>query len=556
MSELIKTILKHRGYTRREDRETFLCPDYSRHTHDPGTLPDMDAAVGRIRKAIEAGEAITIYGDYDIDGLSATALLQDALTSMGAHVTAYIPDRFEEGYGINTEALRRLHAEGSSLVVTVDCGSVSHAPLEWAAATGLDIIVTDHHETGPAPDGLPPAVAIINPKRPDSQYPFGDLAGVGVAFKLVCALQNELTAREASQGASSARPGAGLPSGQEKWLLDLVALGTVCDVVDLVDENRVFVTYGLRVFGRTPRIGLQALARVSGMSLHEVEAHHFGFVLGPRLNAAGRLEHARRALEVLTTDDGTTAATASAHLDALNTERRRQQDVILDMANQQADAYAEDPVLVLSHPEWSHGIAGIVAAKIMERWSKPTIVLQEEDGVAKGSARSLGGFNMVSALASVQEVLDKYGGHHVAAGCTLPNHRIDELRQRLNEYYRRQQFTRLTAKPIPDVELGRLDDMTLDMYEHLQQLAPFGKGNPRPLFYVPDLQLVECYPVGKQREHLKLLLSDGDNEREAIAFGKGECASRLDRRVAAWFELDVNTYRGRSRAQLRVKEIV
>ncbi len=540
MSALVEQILKNRGYTTKSHQERFLHPDYGKHLHDPLQLPDMEVAVQRITRAVEAREKITIYGDYDIDGLSATALLLDGLTAIGAEVEAYIPDRFEEGYGINTEALKQLWENGTGLVITVDCGSVSHEPISWAAGAGLDVIVTDHHETGPRGSELPPATAVINPKRPDSSYPFYDLAGVGVAFKLMQGIQSMTSL---------------LSEGREKWLLDLVALGTVCDVVDLVDENRVLVSYGLRVFRQTPRLGLQALAQVAGINPADVDTYHFGFVLGPRLNAAGRLEHARRALEVFTTNDRRTAATAAEYLDSLNTERRKQQEEILTMAIAQAEEYQEDPVLVLSHPEWNHGIAGIVAAKIMERYSKPTIILQENADIAKGSARSLGTFNMVSALRAADEVLEKYGGHHVAAGCTLKTDSIIRLREILNEYYRYHQYGTLNSRPVVDVEMPHLTDMNENTYREIQQLAPFGKGNPRPVFYATGLQVKNGYAVGGKQEHLKLLLSDGKIDHEAIAFGMGDRQAHLGDTVEAWFELDMNTYRGRTKPQLRIKEL-
>lgn len=540
MSALVERILKNRGYTTKSQREQFLNPDYHRHVHDPLRLPDMRVAVERITRAVEANEKITIYGDYDIDGLSATALLLDGLAAMGAHVEAYIPDRFEEGYGINTKALRQLQKRGTDLVITVDCGSVSYEPITWAAQVGLDVIVTDHHETDPSRADLPPATAVINPKRPDSQYPFDDLAGVGVAFKLIQAIQTTTDL---------------LLEEREKWLLDLVALGTVCDVVDLIDENRVFVTYGLRVFHQTPRLGLQALARVAGIELNDVEAYHFGFILGPRLNAAGRLEHARMALKVLTAIDKHNALEAARYLDTLNTERRSQQQHILDMALQQAENYSEDPVLVLSHPDWNHGIAGIVASKVMERFGKPTIILQETGDMAKGSARSLGSFNIVSALQSTESILKKYGGHHVAAGCTLDVGAVAELRDAVNRYYIDQGFGELDVTPEPDVSVSHLGDMNTATHRDLQCLAPFGKGNPRPVFCADELHVQQSYTVGKTGDHLKLVVSDGTVSHDAIGFGMGGYRTRINDTVKAWFELDMNTYKGKTKPQLRIKEL-
>lgn len=541
MPDIVEKILKNRGYKDKKSREKFLSPDYSSHTHDPVFLPGMDLATERVKQAIDKGERIVIYGDYDIDGLSATALLVDGLGGMGAQVEAYIPDRFDEGYGINTAALKKLQTQGAQLIITVDCGSVSHEPIEWAEQAGLDVIVTDHHEVlSSAAGGLPPAVAVINPKRPDSGYPFNDLAGVGVAFKLIQALQSEYGL---------------LPQGQEKWLLDLVALGTVCDVVDLVGENRVFVYYGLRVFARTRRVGLRALAEVAGVDIAHVDTYHFGFMLGPRLNAAGRLEHAKKSLELLVSEDEASAKDAAGHLDELNTDRRSQQANILSEATQQAESYSDDPVLVLSHPEWNHGIVGIVASKLVEQFHKPAIVLQETGGLAKGSARSLGGFNMVAGMRAADEVLDKYGGHHVAAGCTLKKTNVGRLRELINSYYNEQQFGDLYELPRPDVQLDDFSDINMDAYEQLQQLAPFGKGNEKPLFYMPSTHVQQARRVGDKQQHLKLQLSDGSNTFDAIAFGKGGYDLSVNDAVGVWFELGQNNYNGQCKLQLLVKDL-
>lgn len=537
MDALVEQILQRRGYTDPHEQAAFLNPDYERHVHDPLQLADMREACARIASAIAAGERIVIYGDYDIDGLSATALLLDGLASMGAHVEGYIPDRFEEGYGLNAEALQSLAEAGASLVITVDCGSVSHEPLQWAYQAGLDVIVTDHHEVE---DMLPPAVGIINPKRSDQEYPFPGLAGVGVAFKLIQGLQ-------AGHGL--------LPRGQEKWLLDLVSLGTVCDVVPLIDENRVFVTFGMRVMARTPRIGLRALAREAGMSLPEVDTHHYGFVLGPRLNAAGRLEHARLSLEVLTTGDETAARTAARRLDALNSERRTRQDTITQEALEQAAALSDDPVLVLSHPEWDQGIVGIVAAKLVERLHKPAIVLQELGEEAKGSARSLGDFSIVEGLRAASQHLRRYGGHHVAAGCSLATADIPALREELRAYYHRGRFGDLRTTPEADADIEQLSQLDMETYTSLQQLAPFGMGNPRPLLRVPSVSARQIRAVGAQGQHLKATLSVGSHQLEAIGFHLYERYRELGGISQVWGELDVNTYNGRQQLQLRMREL-
>jgi single-stranded-DNA-specific exonuclease len=347
--EIVARILAGRGVAS-EVMPAFLYPSYDEHLHDPFLMTDMEWAVARIQAAAAAGESVVVYGDYDIDGITASAIMIEGLRALGLEARSYIPDRFEEGYGINQAALAQLQTEGAQLVISVDCGITSVAEAEWARSNGLDLIITDHHSP---PDVLPEAIAVINPKRPDDTYPFKDLCGAGVAFKLIQALQMR-----------TGRPAL----GQEKWLLDLVALGTVCDVVDLVGENRVLASYGLRVMRRTRRPGLRALAVVGGVDITQITSHHLGYVLGPRMNAAGRLEHAARALELVMTSDENRALAIAEELEVLNLQRRSDQDVAFAAAMIMAEQYADDPVLVLADPGWSHGIVGIVASKLVEQW--------------------------------------------------------------------------------------------------------------------------------------------------------------------------------------------
>jgi single-stranded-DNA-specific exonuclease len=399
---LIEEILKSRGYGTKAAREAFLSPDYMAEKHDPFLLPDMQKAVDRLVVAKEKNERVVVYGDYDIDGLTASTVLLDSLTNFGINTSVYIPNRFVEGYGLSSTALEIIADGGGQLVVTVDCGSLSHKEIEHANSLGLDVIVTDHHSVA---ETMPEAVAVINPKRTDHTYPFIDLAGVGVAFKLVQALQTRLE---------------GLPEGQEKWLLDLVALGTVCDVVELKGENRANVFWGLKVMQQTRRPGIQLLMAVSGVEPKTLSARALGFGLGPRLNASGRLKTAQIALDLLTATDRKQALALAEELDAMNVERRAEQDRIFVAASEQALTYADDSVLVVSHAEWSHGIIGIVAAKLLEKYHKPTFVLQElDDGTAKGSARSFGDFSAVEGIRATEKLLVRGGGHKLAAGVTI-----------------------------------------------------------------------------------------------------------------------------------------
>ncbi|MEX0668323.1 MAG: single-stranded-DNA-specific exonuclease RecJ [Candidatus Saccharimonadales bacterium] len=535
ISPILEEILSKRGIKTGSQRDSFLNPQYE-DLHDPFLLKDMDKAVEAISSSIKRGDNIVVYGDYDIDGLSATALLLDGITAMGGKISAYIPDRFEEGYGINTKALKKLKKQAADLVITVDCGSTSHESLTWAKENNLDVIVTDHHLTK---DTLPPAVAVINPKRTDDEYPFKDLAGVGVAFKLVQGLQ--------SKGL--------LPRGREKWLLDLVALGSVCDVVSLTGENRVLVKYGLTVFAKTSRIGLKALMAVAGVNREDIDTYHFGFVLGPRLNAAGRLSHAKLALDLFTATDKNQAWQIADKLDKLNSERRSQQDQITIMAEDQALEHHQDNVLVLSHSDWNHGIVGIVAAKITEEFNKPTIILQEMGDESKGSARSKGSFNIVEGMSAADDLLIKYGGHKVAAGCTLKTADINKFRQKINKYFKDNNHTNKTQEPDFDVELQDISMLTHDLVKELEMLRPFGMGNSTPVFLHNKAHITNKSLVGADSKHLKFRLSDGDSHLSAIAFNFGKIADDIGDVAKVFFELDENYFNGITSLQAKVKAV-
>jgi len=534
VSPLVQQILKRRGYDTTEALERFLHPSYDRDLHDPFLLTDMKKAVARITKAIKGAEPVAIYGDYDIDGLTATSMMLDFLGGLGANVIGYIPDRFEEGYGINQAALAKLQKQGITLVISVDCGITSAEEAAWAKQHGLDLIITDHHAV---PEQIPQAIAVINPKRPEDKYPFKDLAGVGVAFKLVQALQQHL----------------GQPaSGQEKWLLDLVALGTVCDVVTLVGENRVLVTYGLRVLAQTRRVGLMALAGVAGLNLANVASYHLGFILGPRLNAAGRLETATEALRLLTTSDVVEASIAAAHLEVLNQERRDQQAVILEQAILQAEHYEDDPVLVLASPDWAQGVVGIVASKLMERYHKPTLLLQILGQTSKGSGRSVASFNLVENLRALDGIFTKVGGHHFAAGFTLESDKIDQLRNQLNARANSQALVQ-DISHTADLELDDFTVLTLEVISQLEQLEPFGNGNPKPIMTTVKSKVVKSGTVGADGRHLKLVLADKFGQTiTALGFGLADQHPNLaiGQEIDAWFQLVKNDFSGYPKAEL------
>lgn len=525
---LFENILEKRGITPAE-RALFLSPDYERR-HDPFLLPDMEAAVNRLEQARKNQDRVTIYGDYDIDGLTATTVLLDAFKSFGfEEVKAFIPNRFVEGYGLTVDAIERIAADGAQLIVTVDCGSLSHKEIARANELGVDVIVTDHHNVADTP---PPAIATINPKRKDHDYPFIDLAGVGVAFKLVQALQTRLD---------------GLPKGQEKWLLDLVALGTVCDVVTLVDENRTNVFWGLKVLAQTRRPGLKALMAVAGVRPETVNARSLGFALGPRMNAAGRLETAQYALDMLTATDGMEALKYARQLDELNKARRAEQDEILKAAIIQAEERKDDPVLVVSAPGWNHGIVGIVAAKLLERYKKPTYVLEEMGEEAKGSARSYGDFSAADAIRASDDLIIKGGGHKLAAGVTLKTENISAFRQRVNEFYKQQKL-KDQAKlllPVEDVVAG-LAELSEALVDEIGLLEPFGNGNPQPILKTDSVTVTQVRRMGNDGQHVKLSVELEGRIVDMLAFNAPQhFFVDPGTKVHVWYRVDINEWNGR-----------
>jgi single-stranded-DNA-specific exonuclease len=537
---LFDEILEARGLVG-EARDLFLLPSYD-GKHDPFLLPDMQAAVDRLVMAREKQERITIYGDYDIDGLTATTVLLDAFDSFGfKHVDAFIPNRFVEGYGLTVDAVEKIAAAGAQMIVTVDCGSLSHKEIIRANELGVDVIVTDHHNVAETP---PPAIATINPKRSDHSYPFIDLAGVGVAFKLVQALQTRLE---------------GLAPGQEKWLLDLVALGTVCDVVTLADENRANVYWGLKVLSKTRRPGLKALLAVANVEPEKVNARSLGFGLGPRMNAAGRLETAQYALDMLRAQDGILALEKAQQLDALNVARRTDQDVIFKAALLQAETYKDDPVLVVSHSEWNHGIIGIVAAKLLEKYKKPAYVLQEMGDESKGSARSYGDFSAADAIRASDDIITNGGGHKLAAGVSLPTKNIDAFRQRVNEFYRSQKLFNQAKLLLPkeDIIITDFSDVHEGFLKDLESLEPFGNGNPEPILKIENVLVINQRRMGADAQHVKLELRD--TNRHSLQFLSFNAPDHFfvepGEYVTIWFQPTVNEWQGRRSVEGRLMHL-
>jgi len=536
LAPLVSKLLVIRGINTPDKVHNFLQPGPERF-HDPFLLDGMEKSVHRIRLAIERKEAICIYGDYDADGVSSTSLMFHLLKQLGAVFDYYVPNRFTEGYGLNNEALSRLQQDGFRLIITVDTGISAVEQVEHAKRLGLDVIVTDHHEP---PAVLPDAYAVVNPKKPACSYPFDMLAGVGVAFKLGHALLGE----------------------PPLHLVDLAAVGTIADLVPLVDENRILAKLGLSRLNRTESIGLKALIRVSGLSDTEISAGHVGFALGPRLNAGGRLETAEAAVKLLTTDDQAEAEACAKTLDDLNRERQELvQNITQEAAEivRQQDLLANSQVLVLAREGWNVGVVGIVASRLVEMFYRPTLVLgiDPETGMAKGSARSIAGFDMYEALTSCRDLLPHYGGHTMAAGMTLPVENLAPLRDRLNAFAREhlspEDYIPLTHV---DVEM-EMDNISLEAVSQLEQLAPYGMGNPTPLILLRDVQATGIRVIGRDENHLKCTLVGQGSSLDAIGFQWAHVTRHVTPKAnyEVVGELSVNEWNGIRKPQLIIRDL-
>jgi single-stranded-DNA-specific exonuclease len=534
---VLRQLLFNRGYGTEEAAEAFLRAEPEFDTN-PRNLTGMEATVDRLRRAIERGEAIAIYGDYDVDGVTATALMLEQLRGLNARVRAYIPNRFDEGYGLNADALDSLRSDGVSVVMTVDCGIRSPKEAEHAREIGLDLIISDHHH--PAAGDLPPAYAIVNPKQPGDQYADKDLAGVGVAYKVVQAL---------ATGSATA--------GDEHRLLDLVALGTVADLAPLSGENRSLVRTGLQEMRQTRRQGLHSLTRVAGMQLSRIAASDIGFILGPRLNAAGRLESAEGALELLITQDPLRAGMLAQELDAKNRERQVLTRETQIQAEQLATAEESDPALLFAvHEGFNPGIVGLAASRLVETHYRPAVVAARGPEETRGSCRSIPEFHITDALDACADLLVRHGGHAAAAGFTVRNKNLPELIRRLKKLAA-DQFAGLDLRPtIPaDMEIP-LRELSFDLLRELDSLEPTGYGNPEVVFVSRDAKVRSSRVVGAEGRHLKLALQDERGATlDGIGFRLGQLQSTLPARVDVAYTLELNEYNGRTTLQLNLRDV-
>jgi single-stranded-DNA-specific exonuclease len=541
---ILRQILYNRGYADAESARRFL-EGKPPAGSDPLHLSGMVAAVERIGFAIQHHEPIAIYGDYDTDGVTATVLLVQTLQALGAEVRGYIPNRFDEGYGLNNEALTNLADDGVRLVITVDCGIRSIEEADHARKIGLDLIITDHHH--PA-ETLPHAQATINPKQPGDTYPDKDLAGVGLSYKLACALLKNVQPSNPSTSSGQAF--------QPANLLDLVALGTVADMAPLVGENRSLVRQGLKAIRQPQRQGLRSLIGVAGLKPESITATDIGFALGPRLNAAGRLDSALAAYELLTTRDIQVAGGLAQKLEIQNRER---QAITRDMqAQAEQIALSDDPdalLLFAAHPNFNAGVVGLVASRLTDAHYRPAIVAQQGEEFTRGSCRSIREFHITDALDQCADLLVHHGGHAAAAGFTVRNENLPELLNRMREIAR-QQLSNLDLRPSlsADLELP-LNVLSPEILEWLDWLQPTGYGNPQAYFVSRGLQVANARAVGRDSSHLKLTVSDGRIFFDAIAFRQGHWLGKLPSRIDLLYAFESNEFNGRVSLQLNVRDI-
>lgn len=531
---IIAQLLFNRGIAGPSEARLFLASELA-HLHNPFLLLDMDRAVERIEAARSRNEKVLIYGDYDVDGVTSSALLRRILKRMGIEAINYIPHRMEEGYGLNVSIAEFARAQGIHLLITVDCGINAFEPVEAITAAGIDVIIIDHHE----PDGerIPPALAVIDPKRPDCLYPFKNLSAVGLVAKLAQAVFGEVPEQD----------------------LDLVALGTVADVVSLRGENRIFVKHGLPLIERTSKSGLRALMNAAKISGKKMKPYYIGFILGPRLNAAGRMDSANVALDLLLCEDPVAAQALALALEEHNQSRQKMQLSVVAEAIAMIEAQQgikDSPIIVIAKEGWHKGVLGIVASRIVEKYYRPSVIISVEGGLGTGSARSIDGFHLHEALTSCASMLENYGGHKRAAGLRLRDQNIDAFRAAINEYAKNS-FSSEQAVPVLDIDCEiPLASIDLDLVEIIESMEPHGEGNPPPVFCSRKLT-VKSAPSVMGRDTLKFWVTDGVKSISAVGFGMAHMKDqvRLGGRVDIAYTLSIDDWNKAPTPQLMLKDV-
>jgi single-stranded-DNA-specific exonuclease len=531
LSPLIAQLLYNRGISQPGQLEPFLSGD-RRLAGDPSQLPDIEPALARIYRALLSGETMAVYGDFDADGITGTAILVKGLERLGGKTVPYIPHRLTEGYGLNVTALESLHKQGVSLVITVDCGITALPEVERANRLGLDIVITDHHS--PLPE-LPPAIATINPKRADSGYGFAELTGAGVAFKLLQALFNNLG-----------------KEGQLEELLDLAAIGTVADMAPLSGENRYLVKEGLKLMNTTPRLGIGEIIAQAGLTPGSLSADSISWAIAPRLNAAGRLAHAMTSYKLLMTESPQEARDLAIWLEEKNTERQRLTTNVLARAREQVVVQGITPLLVAADKDYPLGIAGLIAGRLTEEFYRPAIVIRTGETVSSGSGRSIPEFNIIKALTECRELLSHFGGHSQAAGFTLPTKNLPQLQEHLAQMAK-EQLAEADLRPRLDIDAEvELPILSGDTFKTIQQLAPFGRGNPSPTFLSHRAEVINCRTMGNGAEHLRLKLRQGGTVWDGVGFRLGAYREEVSPRLDIVYNLEIDRWEGKERLRLNL----
>ena len=534
INELLARILVNKNITNKNDMSIFMNPT-RKDFHDPFLMPDMEIAINRLLKAIENNQKIIIYGDYDADGITSTTVLKLFLEERGMDVSTYIPNRLNEGYGLNKGAIKEIYDDGFRLMVTVDCGISGIEEVEYANSLGIEMIITDHHE--PA-ESLPNAIAVVDAKRKDNEYPFNQLAGVGVVFKVIQALSMRL----------------GLDEKEYLKYLDIVCIGTISDIVPLVDENRVIAKLGLKLVAQTRNIGLRALIEIIGFK--NIDSSSVSFGIAPRINACGRMGNEKLALDLFLCKDKNEAKKLAVKLNEYNIERQSIEKQMYDEAVKIIDENEKDKACIIVGKEgWHHGIIGIVSSKITEMYFKPSILICFEGNEGKGSGRSIPGFDLHEALMNCKQYLKKFGGHAMAVGVTVDKSEFGKFKSELEEYAKSCNVDKIVPIINVDSELS-LKDINVEAVKSLSLLEPYGEANKMPLFLFRNLKINSIRSLSEGK-HLKLSLKDENFMVDAIGFNMGELSEKylLDDRVDIVGSLDINSYGGNESVQIVLKDI-